>query len=502
MSRSIFSVLAAAFEPAEVRLTRRQVLKAAMAAAAVPLLGSAGRARGAQAGSGEGIAVIGGGLSGLVCAMTLIDAGFAPLVMEPRMRAGGRVLSLNDVVAGKVVEAGGEFIGRNHATWLALAKRMDLELVEVPDEDLAFPMLINGETLDKKAAEALYEEMHAAFKTLTERARVVNEDEPWKTDKAQELDATSVADWWNGVSASDRCKRAIRAQLENDNGVALEKLSLLAMLAMIKGGGLEAYWTESEAFRCKDGNQRLATAMAGSLHGNRIVYNEPVLSVKMHGPTTVVATKSGRQVNAKHVVLAVPPSLWDSIEFDPPLPKMPVQMGTAVKLLSSVKDRYWTKAGRSGESLSDQAPGMTWDGTLGQAGDGACLTAFAGGPGAEKGLDAWKAKHEGVWHDELEKIQPGYSANVTATRFMGWPTEQWTRGGYSFPAPGQVTTFVKAMREQLGESRLWVCGEHTSSKFPGYMEGALESGVREANRIINSREAPKKPLPAPGGAKR
>jgi hypothetical protein len=38
--------------------------------------------------------------------------------------------------------------------------------------------------------------------------------------------------------------------------------SYLGNLAMVKGGGLEKYWTESEVYRCKGGNQQLATRLA------------------------------------------------------------------------------------------------------------------------------------------------------------------------------------------------------------------------------------------------
>jgi monoamine oxidase len=498
MSRSLFAMLSGAFEPEQIRLTRREMLRASAAAAAGSLLGVAGLTRAAErAPGGDGVIILGAGLSGLACALTLSEAGYSPLLLEPRLRAGGRVLSLSDMVPGKIVEGGGEFIGANHPTWQALAKRFDLPLVEdKSDETLTFPMLINGEVLDKKAAEALYAEMDAAFKTLTEQARAVNASDPWTTPDAAALDARSVADWWNGVTASDRARRAIRAQLENDNGVALERMSLLAMLAMIKGGGLEAYWTDSETFRCKGGNQKLATAMGGSLHGNRVLYNEPAVTVRFNGPTAVVTSKGGRAVNASMVVLALPPSLWSTIEFDVPLPTQTVQMGAAVKLLSGVKEPYWLKAGRAAEALGDQAPGLTWDATNGQTGDGACLTAFAGGPGAQRGVDEWSTKREHLWRDEIEKLQPGYGANLAgAPRFLGWPLERWTGAGYSFPAPGQVTTLVKAMRDNFGIARLRICGEHTSSAFPGYMEGALESGVREARRIVQA-----EPAAVPAGA--
>ena len=54
-----------------------------------------------------------------------------------------------------------------------------------------------------------------------------------------------------------------------DNGVVSEWQSYLGNLAMVKGGGLEKYWTESEVYRCKGGNQQLATKLAAAIGAPR-----------------------------------------------------------------------------------------------------------------------------------------------------------------------------------------------------------------------------------------
>jgi hypothetical protein len=64
--------------------------------------------------------------SGLASAYELMHAGCNVTLLEGRHRVGGPVLSLPNLVRGKSVEAGGEFIGRNHPTWLAYAEQADL----------------------------------------------------------------------------------------------------------------------------------------------------------------------------------------------------------------------------------------------------------------------------------------------------------------------------------------------------------------------------------------
>ncbi len=62
-----------------------------------------------------------------------------------------------------------------------------------------------------------------------------------------------------------------------------------------------------------------------------------------------------------------------------------------------------------------------------------------------------------------------------------WPRDPWALAGYSFPAPGQVTTVGPLLHEGLG--RLHFADEHACYKFVGYMEGALNSGVSVARRL-------------------
>ena len=82
---------------------------------------------------------------------------------------------------------------------------------------------------------------------------------------------------------------------------------------------------------------------------------------------------------------------------------------------------------------------------------------------------------------EFAKIYPTFEQNYVGGRFMDWPGDEWTMAGYSFPAPGQITRMGPLLHKGMG--RLHFAGEHTSYKFVGYMEGALNSGATIAKRI-------------------
>ena len=115
------------------------------------------------------------------------------------------------------------------------------------------------------------------------------------------------------------------------------------------------------------------------------------------------------------------------------------------------------------------------------------LTAFAAGRAAKSLMASWNRG----WSDsdlirELDTIHAGISGHVLKTRFIAWPNEKYTAGGYSFPAPGEITTIGPMLQRGLG--RLQFAGEHCCYKFAGYMEGALQSGIAIAKKLAMSDE--------------
>ena len=189
------------------------------------------------------------------------SAGYDVTVVEARNRVGGRVISFTDLVPGKIVEGGGELIGSNHPTWVAYASRSSsLKFLDVTEEDFEFPIVLGGKRLTADEAEALWEEMEAAFNTMNADAARVTDAER-AVDDARRRGArpphARVVD--QTLDASPLCKAGIDAMMTADNGVQTEWQSYLGNLAMVKGGGLEKFWTDSEVYRCTGGNQQLAS---------------------------------------------------------------------------------------------------------------------------------------------------------------------------------------------------------------------------------------------------
>lgn len=478
----LYTDLRARYGPKRDARTRREILKATLATAAGLLIGDH-VALGQSSGVDRRIIVVGGGFAGLAAAHELTTAGYDVVVVEARNRVGGRVVSFTDLVPGKIVEGGGELIGANHPTWAAYANRFGLEFLDVSDhKDLESPIVLGGRRLSAEQSRQLWDEMAAALNRMNgDAARVADPFQPWTTENAAALDRRTLAAWIDALEVSPLCKQGIAAMMTAMNGVVPTRQSYLGNLAMVSGGGGERFWTDTEVFRCKGGNQQLAQKLAATL-GSRLRVSTAVRAITVRDKGVRVALTNGSTLDADDVIVATPPSVWNGMAIDPPLPAdLAPQMGTNVLFLMALGSRVWETAHIAPEMLADDAVHLTWEGTDNQKGPGASLTAFSGGPAADECRSWLWIERTGRYLRLLEPVYPGIAASLTQQRFMNWPENLWTRGSYSFPAPGQVTAIGPRLREGLG--RLHFAGEHTCYAFVGYMEGALSSGVAVAKRL-------------------
>lgn len=465
-------------------ISRREMIQRSLAATAGILLSDRVSTRLSAQNRAGRVVVVGAGLSGLAAAYELAQAGYDVAVVEARNRVGGRVISFTDLVPGKVVEGGGELIGRNHPRWIRYAERFKLKFVDVTEEDAEAPIVLGGKRLTSDESEALWEEMGTAFAKIDADARTVtNPNEPWRTNNAEALDSRSLASFIDGLDASPLCKLGLHTMMMADNGVMTAWQSYLGNLAMIQGGGGgKSYWLDSETHRCGAGNQQLAHKFVAAIGAAKVMTRMPARAIAVTDRGARVTLADSKVLEADHLILTAPPSTWNRIAIDPRLPvTLSPQMATNVKCLIALKSRFWRREELGPELLSDGAVSLTWDGTDGQPGGAAVMVAFSGGNAADQCRE-WRPETRAEnYLANLEKVYRGIRPNFVKYRFMDWPSDPWSKASYSFPAPGQVTAQGPTLRQGIG--RLHFAGEYTSYAFMGYMEGALESGTAVAARI-------------------
>lgn len=484
MPRSLYGRLSQRFGATARRLSRREVLKAAFAATAGHLLSDMAVAQPCR--NGPRVLVIGGGFAGLAAAHELSSVGYRVTVLEARDRLGGRVSTLTDLVPGKVVEGGGELTGPNQPTFIAFGRRFRLTFYRVNwgDDTWESPIILEGRRLSRQQSRALWEELEQAHHLFHADARTINDvEQPWNLRNAAALDRRSLASWIQGLNVSPQCKRAFALEFQTINGVHCAWQSYLGNLAMIKGGGVERYWTETDTLKVQGGNQQLARRLAEVVGPANIRLNTPVTAVTVNDRRVSVTLADGTQLEGDEVILAVPPSVWNRIAFDPPLPAdLRPQMTPQTKFLAALSSRFWRASQQTSRGMMEGPVGMVWESTTAQAGDrGTCLSVLSGGPSAHT-CQGWSPEErERRYLRELDQLYPGILRHFERGRFMNWNNEMWTGAGISFPAPGEVTTVGRTLWTGLG--RLHFTGEHACPGFVGYMEGALNSGVSLARRL-------------------
>lgn len=463
-------------------IDRREMMRRSLAGAAGLLLSERFSFAQPRA-SGPRVVVIGAGFAGLAAAYELSRAGADVTVLEARNRVGGRVLSFHDLVPGGTMEGGAELIGTNHPIWMDYKQRFGLSFIDITEEDAEAPIVLNGKRLTAAESEKLWEDMTAALAALNaDAAKIADPFAAWTAPDAAAWDRRSLGDWIAGLGAPALCKAGIDAQMVADNGVATAWQSYLGNLTMIKGGGVEKFWTETEVFRCAGGSQQLALKLAAAIGSTRVRLREPASAIEATD-RGVTVTAGGTKHEGDYAILAVPPLTWNKIAFTPRLHLSGVpQMGSNVKFLMKVRDLYWRRPHLGPEAFSDGPVHLTWHSTQHQKVVGAGVVAFSGGPAADT-CRGWSATERTERYlSALSPVYSGLRASFERARFMDWPSDPWVKGSYSFPAPGEVTTLGPQLQQPLG-GRVFLAGEHTCYAFVGYMEGALQSGARAAKRI-------------------
>jgi monoamine oxidase len=446
------------------------------------------------------VAVVGAGFAGLCAAYELQSLGYQVHVFEARDRVGGRVHSFRAFPGSHVIEGGGELIGSNHPLWLTYARRFGLEFSDVEDYRNA-AIRFHGRTLTFEDSRTLNRELTRELTALTSLAAWVTDPfQPWTTPDAVTLDRQSLDDWIRKRRCSRTCAEAVRQLLESDNGVPANQQSLLGVLAMIKGGGLEQFWSDTEVYRCRGGNDQLAKRFVREMRrrGGRITMRAPVQAISWNRArqSAELRVRDRRQpVLADDVILATPPSVWPKIKSRDrelaALLRVPPEMGTNVKQLMWFDRRFWQDYASSPSLTERGFIDLTWETTEADRRPAFTMVAFSGADDAKRCITAG-SKRRALYRKTLNPAYPRLQQHLLHDQFMNWPNDQWTMASYYFPRPGDVTTWGPRFR-QGHQGWLHFAGEHTCFAFVGYMEGALESGYLLARRLAERDDL----LPAP-----
>ncbi len=414
------------------------------------------------------VIVVGAGLAGLSAAYNLHLADVDVVVVEARPRVGGRVstVALSD---GNYCESGGEFVSPGHARFLHYAGIFNIGLEDSKFYEHPGSMLFGQRAMTQAQAQKALADVDRVFDTIAGDADAVDPEAPWRAQQAAAWDRLSLSDWLQTQVLEPHSRALVQGYWEGGNGVAMASQSYLGAVAQ---AGANRHPINTS--RCVGGASRLPQALATAIGDARILLGDPVVQVDYQNSARVT-TQTGKIYQADWVILAIPPGPWGNIQFNPSIEHdMRAQMGSAVKYvleLAAPPTPSW-------RGFSDAYINATWQGA------GQVLVCFAGGPAAQQCSALPSAGRDALLEDRAQKML-GCPLRSQSRQFFDWTVDPFTQGGYSVPAPGQLTRIGE--RWQQAHHRLWFAGEHTSSAFFGFMEGALRSGEAAAAGLLGAR---------------
>jgi monoamine oxidase len=430
--------------------------------------------------------VIGAGLSGLAAAHALTKEGWEVTVLEANAFTGGRVYSFRFPEAPDLVcELGGEWVGDDHESMIALCQEFGLELIPHRFDFFFFEKGKRGRQYD--AGEWPFEsKSEEDFNKLKEKVL------GWKDDeKARVFDRK---DWWTilrdfGFNDCDLLRRDLMDS--TDFGETIRQTG---------GYSAAAEYFESDDFDEMDmkiagGNHKLIDALEGAIKSRqgRILRGHVVSGIEQ--PKDVakvkVRTADGEEFEAAYCICTVPARTLTKIDFHPKLPDdqwdaaKQLQYCRIMKTAILCETRFWMESANTKFScFSDETSDFVFDATLRQPGGMGILCSYAIGDKADDlngyPLSELKAKIQ----TDLRRIFPDLPVSVVAIQKQAWQSNTLTEGAYGFYRPGQWFT----VREKLAKhfERVYFAGEHIAEE-QGFMEGAVDTGHIAARKVMAAR---------------
>lgn len=429
------------------------------------------------------VIVAGAGLAGLTAARALEARGAAVTVVEARNRVGGRVWTLRDQFAGRQhAEAGADLIEEEQDHVLTLAKSLGLKPVRILRDGFGF---YGPDARGRRKIQSGPGAMAKVKKYIEPVLRDFKLAEGrWDGAIAASFGRRSIAQWLDEVGAP----KALRAGVRGFRGFFLadpEELSLLMLVEQFAEAGPPG---TSRIFRIPGGNDRLATTMAKRLRG-ALLLETIVRRVRRHDDKVTVAIEALGQphteLTADYFVCALPASTARGVLFDPGLPDAQhdaithLKYGAATRLLLQFDRRFWRKKGRPLAFGTDEPTGAVWDGNEHQPGREGILSFLAGGHASVALQDILRAEGERGVIRRVEWL--GKPGTLIAAQSVVWDHDPWARGGYAYFDPAFDPKWRAWLSRPAG--RIVFAGEHTSIKSQGFMNGAVETGLRAAAEI-------------------
>ena len=445
--------------------------------------------------------VIGGGLAGLTAARTIVrhDSSLRVTLLEADQRLGGRVLSVKS--GGRHFDLGAHWVGSTQSHVMGLVRQFNLGL---RPQYLAGRKLMQVGDLKVRSYDSVLPslgswlavlELGWLTNKLDSLASQVNTKDPVASlTEGHQLDAVTLSCWLTLHTRFQAVRDVVAAAVRTTFGVEPDQMSVLFFLAIIKSAGglsqlVEATEGAAQEFVVEGGAMSIVESLYEDIKSEvNVLMGEPVSTVEQHRDGSVfVLTGGGRIIKCSRVVVSVPPCQQARINWLPALkPRkqfavQSCQFGLLIKVILEFAQPFWRQEGFSGELVSSGSPlCISFDDSQG---DSPALLTFIGGREAVLWADKPEKELKAAVVRQLAECFGDWAYDYTNIRLKTWADQPFIGGSpVAVPAVGSMFLYP-ALREL--HHRVHFAGTETATEWLGYMEGAVQSGVRAGLEVLN-----------------
>ena len=430
------------------------------------------------------VVVIGAGFAGLVAARELGAAGLDVLVLEARDRIGGRTWT--DHRFGLELEMGANWVHWVQPHVWAEITRYQREIERSPVADEAYWRGAGGAARSGTLAEfmALIDEGQQA---LIDDVRVAMPRgvEP-TVGMIQQLDHLSIQDRYDSLGQDGVLGPEARAA--NDSvwvghvNAPLDQVGLSSALRWVAatGGHWQLMHEASSTYRVVGGMRGFTDRIAADVRGE-IRLGSTVVSVAQGREGVVIETADGSRLRARRVISTLPVNASGGIRFDPPLPA--AWQRQAAETVASQGTKVWLKARghlpRFFAYATQHDPLSVLKAEFyGEDAGGEFTVLVAFGP-----------DHTRIDLDDLAAVQTAVDAfrpgiEIIDATAHDWMKDPLSRNTWMTHRPGQLTRDLAELQQPQGA--LHFATTDNADLWGGFIDGAIESGLREAWRVIEA----------------
>ncbi|ELU09171.1 hypothetical protein CAPTEDRAFT_202784 [Capitella teleta] len=452
------------------------------------------------------VIVVGAGLSGLCAADLLSKEGITVTVLEANDRVGGRLHTLQDSKCG-YVDVGGAYIGPTQDRMFRLMKELKVKTYDVPD----IPECIysfDGKTHRVKDFDSAklgssflnFLDANNFYRKMDKLCSEVPMNAPWLAKNATRWDRMTLAEWQKEILWTKATSREADVFSRVNFAADPHEVSLLWALWYVRGAGgtqrIDYIKGGAQEKKVIGGTQQIPKKIADSL-GSNVHLEEPVTHIDYSDDVVTVTTANGNTYTADHIILALAPSLQRRIIFKPNLPphraqlNQRVPMGSCIKTMMYYNVQYWMEKGLGGFAyVIDEDPfvapvELALDDTK-PDGSYPAIIGFVPGCKVSQLSHLTTDERKRLIADEYARVY-GIEAMKHPVHYVekNWSEEPWSGGCYvGHMGPGVMTTVGRYIREPIAQ--IHFAGTEAATEWPGYMEGAVESGERAAREILHA----------------